>query len=582
MKKQLTLIKVAGVVVSLAAAGMASATERTVPTPVETSQQATIDDDNSGYIEQDEWDAFDADTAQKAEDLAKKASELNLGQCENVMGGSGACGTGAFYLPLGTKADEQAKKAAEAAAALEEIQESYLEDPGSFTCTDGIGCFGPNNEVLWEDQIPELPDTFVDLVTQEELDEVEKTATANHYRLNVVEQKVENNATQAQIAINKADTSQVAANNAGKVANGAHNLATINADDITTLKSDVETAQSTADAAQSTADNAQTTADDALEAANAASDKATTINGFLQNAITEQGELVIENSTNIHTNSNAISSLTTADENLSANIVANNDARKADDVKLKELIDALKAQLEAAKLATLNAQTAAAEAQAIIDADQDKKVAAAQKAANDALKYAKTLPGQWESDIMIQAEATATDIANAVKAAKDQAVTFVNEAINAQSNTDSAQDIKISANATAINVNAAAIAQNALDIKQNAADIDALEAVDQALFNYLNVEYVDGEIVKKVSKSAPARNTEGRDSTDRLHKWDAMMWHKVAQAKRLDVPTYFKNRWGQVIDLRGVSHLHMGKFVMNKDYVKATGLNSVWVSGTYN
>ena len=243
-------------------------------------------------------------------------------------------------------------------------------------------------------------------------------------------------------------------------------------------------------------------------------------------------------------------------------------------------LKALKAELTDA---ITEAKETTEEAQAIVDAEQDRKAAAiaaeatATAAASEA--FANSLVGKWTNDILIQADTTPIDIQNAIKEQRAAIIDALNEG---RSNDDQITTDDLSAQTKIDTAQNAAIAANTAAILKNSADIKDLQDVDQALFDYFDVEYVDGKIVKKAPAVSKGGAKVGRDSTDRLHKWDAMMWHKVAQAKRLDTPTYFKNRWGQVIDLRGVSHLHMGKFVMTKEYVAATGLNSVWVSGTYN
>ena len=56
------------------------------------------------------------------------------------------------------------------------------------------------------------------------------------------------------------------------------------------------------------------------------------------------------------------------------------------------------------------------------------------------------------------------------------------------------------------------------------------------------------------------------------------MFHKMSQLlyQADGGPVYFTNKWGETIDLRGVSHIHDGKFVLKQEYVDATARHSVW------
>ena len=87
-------------------------------------------------------------------------------------------------------------------------------------------------------------------------------------------------------------------------------------------------------------------------------------------------------------------------------------------------------------------------------------------------------------------------------------------------------------------------------------------------------------INKDGSKVRGEGNSGGSNDSadDRRRDWETAMFHKMSQMlyKADGKPVYYKNHWGEVIDLRAVKQIFNGKFILKQEYVDATGRHSVW------
>ena len=98
-----------------------------------------------------------------------------------------------------------------------------------------------------------------------------------------------------------------------------------------------------------------------------------------------------------------------------------------------------------------------------------------------------------------------------------------------------------------------------------------------ALEDKLN-EFIDEYNAAKPSGGSSSGGISSSDRNDKVRKWSVAMFHKMNQLlyQADGGPVYFTNKWGETIDLRGVSHIHDGKFVLKQEYVDATARHSVW------